>query len=228
MSNTENGRIAVFDLDGTLYDGHILRGIVRHNREHRVNRVEVFAFVGIHFPLWYLGKLVSASELAIRSIWARHMGWMMRGWRAEEDQGRFEWIAREYFLPRVRADVMERLRRHQEAGERVILLSGTPAPLLASIGAVIGVRETVGTPLIERGGKYTGESESPACQGPGKVERLLIHLREGEPIDWSASTCYADSEMDMPVLELFGDPVAVSPDEQLRARAQQAGWEILE
>ena len=31
--------VAIFDLDGTLYTGHIVQGIVRHHRGHQVKRL---------------------------------------------------------------------------------------------------------------------------------------------------------------------------------------------
>lgn len=42
---------AVFDLDGTLYTGHIIKGIARHHRAHRVNRRWLYFYVGTHMPM---------------------------------------------------------------------------------------------------------------------------------------------------------------------------------
>jgi phosphoserine phosphatase len=39
---------------------------------------------------------------------------------------------------------------------------------------------------------------------------------------------YSDSASDLPLLEAVSDPVAVAPDERLRARALKAGWPVLE
>ena len=121
---------------------------------------------------------------------------------------------------------MARLRGHQAAGHRVIIVSGALAPLLAEIGRRLEVEETVGTPLVLRAGRYTGACELPVCQGPGKISRLEVHLGS-DSIVWSESYAYADSYTDLPLLERVGHPVVVYPDDELAAHAQSRGWESI-
>ncbi|MGD2252453.1 MAG: HAD-IB family hydrolase [Anaerolineales bacterium] len=220
--------VAIFDLDGTLYTGHVARGLARHHTTHRVKRLMLYTYFALHMALWFLGSLVRASELSLRRIWAKNMGWMVRGWTPEQAAQAFTWIAEHYLRPLVRQDVLARVRQHQQAGHRTILVSGTPAPLLHAIGQELGIEETVGTPLVLRRGRYSGASELPICQGPGKVARLESYLQGEDPIDWSKSYTYADSMIDLPILELAGNAVAVYPDEQLREHAVVLGWEVLD
>ena len=218
---------AVFDLDGTLYTGHIWQGIWQHHRYHRVKRLNVLLYVGAHFFLWPFWRIGLLSDTAARARWALDMGWTVRGWSPEQATRAFRWIAEEYVQPRERADLLVRLREHQAAGHRVILVSGTQSPLLAEIGRLWEVSETVGTPLVLTNGRYDGRSERPACQGPGKVSRLKEHLERTGPVDWGESFAYADSYTDIPLLEALGRPVAVYPDERLAACARSMRWEII-
>jgi HAD superfamily hydrolase (TIGR01490 family) len=217
---------AIFDLDGTLYTGHVARGLTRHHRAHRINRLPLYAYFAAHMPLWWLYRARLMSKETMNLQWAKHMGWTVRGMTVERAARAFEWIAAEYAAPRVRPDVMARLREHQDAGHRVILVSGTFSPLLAIIGQQFGIEETVGTPLVTQNGRYTGASEQPVCQGIHKVTRLLAYLGEDPGAHWLDSYAYADSYTDIPLLEQFGHPVAVYPDADLKAHAQQKGWEI--
>jgi HAD superfamily hydrolase (TIGR01490 family) len=219
---------AIFDLDGTLYTGHIGYGITRHHRTHRVKRAYLALFYIAHMPLWWLRRAGLVSEEATRGITASHMGWSMRGWTPQEAQKAFDWIAAEYVQPLVLPDVMARVREHQAAGHRVILVSGTPAPLLAAIGRQFGMEETVGTPLVLRRGRYTGASERPVCQGPHKALRLEAYLETTGSIAWEDSYAYADSYTDLPLLERFGHPVAVYPDPELAAHARSREWAIMD
>jgi HAD superfamily hydrolase (TIGR01490 family) len=218
---------AVFDLDGTLYTGHVARGIARHHRTHRVKRLQLTLYMAAHFAMWPLWRLGIISEATVRELWTRDMGWTVRGWTPEEAAEAFAWIAREYVQPLIRSDVLARLRQHQAMGHRVILVSGTPAPLLAEIGRQLGIEETIGTPLVLRDGRYTGTSERPVCQGQGKVSRLETHVGSPSPVLWSQSYAYADSYTDLPLLERVGHPVAIYPDEDLAAHAREQGWEII-
>jgi HAD superfamily hydrolase (TIGR01490 family) len=218
---------AIFDLDGTLYTGHIGTGIARHHRMHRVKRTQLYFYMATHFPMWPLQRLGLVSDATARELWARHMGWTVGGWTIKEAAAAFAWIAEEYVQPLVRPDVLARVREHQARNHRVILVSGTLAPLLGEIGRQLGIEETVGTPLVLRAGRYTGASERPICQGQGKVLRLEAHVGDDNPVLWSQSHAYADSYTDLPLLERVGRPVAVYPDDQLAAHARNRGWEIM-
>ena len=227
MSDTKTPTIvAIFDLDGTLYTGHITRGIIHHHRTHRVKRLPLYFYMATHIALWPLWRLGLMSELRVRELWTRHLGWTVRGWTRHEAATAFAWIAEQYVQPLVRFDVMERVQDHQAAGHRVIMVSGTPAPLLVEIGRQLGIEETVGTPLVFRFGRYTGACELPVCQGPAKVSRLEDYVG-GDSIAWSESYAYADSYTDLPLLARVGRAVAVYPDDELAAHARSQGWEVV-
>ncbi len=219
--------VAIFDLDGTLYTGHIIHGIAQHHRKHRVKRWRLNFFMASHMVLYPLYRVGVISEATIREVWTRHLGWTIAGWSPEEAEAAFAWIAKYYVQPLVRQDIMARLQIHQMSGHRVIIVSGTLAPLLAEIGHQLGVRETVGTQLIIRENHYTGACELPVCQGPNKILHLESYLN-GQDILWSQSYAYADSYTDLPLLEQVGHPIAVYPDAQLAIHAKKRGWEIVE
>ena len=219
--------LAIFDLDGTLYTGHITQGIARHHRVHKVKRLQYYAFFVTHIAAWPLKLLGLVPEATMRRLWISHVGWTIRGWTPEQAAPAFAWIAEQYVLPLLRPDVMERLRDHQAQGHRVIIVSGTMAPLLAEIGRQLGVEETVGTSLVLRSGRYTGACELPVCQGAGKVTRLEEHLRRADESAWDLTYAYADSVTDLALLEWASHPVAVYPDPKLATHARDQGWEIL-
>jgi HAD superfamily hydrolase (TIGR01490 family) len=218
---------AAFDLDGALYTGHIIEGVMHHHRAHRAKRLPLLVYIVTHFALWPLWRLGLMSELQGRQLWIRDMGWTIRGWTVEEAAAAFAWIAEQYVLPRVRPDVMERLWKHQARGDRVVIVSGTLSPMLHAIGRALGVEETVGTPTVLKAGRHTGASQLPTCQGAGKVTRLKEHLGGERETLWRQSYAYADSFTDLPLLEQVGRPVAVYPDAKLAAHARSQGWQVL-
>jgi HAD superfamily hydrolase (TIGR01490 family) len=218
---------AIFDLDGTLYTGHITLGIAEHHRQHRVKRLRLYAYMAVHLPLWLISNVGLVSPTASRELWARNLAWTVGGWTTEEGEVAFAWICEHYVLPRIRASMTTRIREHRSAGHRVIIVSGTFAPLLDEIGRHLGVADTVGTPLVVREGRFTGACELPVCQGQGKVSRLEQYLGSDERIQWPESYAYADSLTDLPLLERIGHPIAAYPDRELAAHAQANGWEVI-
>jgi len=67
------------------------------------------------------------------------------------------------------------------------------------------------------------------CFREGKVVRLEAWLAErgGSLATCSESWFYSDSLNDLPLLERVSHPVAVDPDETLRAHAERKGWPII-
>ncbi len=220
-------RLAVFDLDGTLYDGNIVAGFLFHHRKNKVNRLRLYSYLASHsllIPLWQIGLL---PEESMRELWARNLSWSISGMSKETGNSCFEWITEQYVLPLIRQDVYDIAMRHLQNGFRVILMSGTPSPLLENIALRLDIQESVGTPLKMINGNYNGRVERPVCQGKGKVTRLKLFLGESvNSVDWKASFAYADSITDEPLLGMFGQPVAVYPDLKLAAKAEQLNWTI--
>jgi HAD superfamily hydrolase (TIGR01490 family) len=220
-------KAAIFDLDGTLFTGHTWQGVMRYLRRQRRNRRWLVLLLVTHVPLGYLARAGLAGRGRMRTTWARHMSWALRGMSEAEVGDAFEWIADVYAAPLFRSDVVALLREHKRRGDRVVLLSGTFEPLLEMIAARLGAEVAIGTRLAVRDGVYTGRTVEPTCQGEGKAERLREYLAgPGRDIDRSRSTAYADSVFDLPVLEMVGRPVAVYPDDELAATARERAWTI--
>jgi fatty acyl-CoA reductase len=219
---------AFFDLDGTLFDGHVWFAVTHYHRSQRINRRWLYVYLAVHFPLWYLHRLGLMSAERARYLWARNMGWTLRGFDETQASAMFRWITEEYIAPRLRPDVVERLRAHQSQGHRVLLLSGAFEGLLQTVGVCLNVAEVVGTRLRRRNGRYVGAPLPPVCQGEGKIQRLRKFLRDSDAaVDLAVSYAYADSMTDLPVFEAVGHPVVVYPEGDLAVLADQRGWPIL-
>lgn len=216
---------ALFDLDGTLYTGHIWQDLVHYHRASRRHRRWVAAYLVRNMaplPLYKMGLL---SKAAYFRTWGETMGWLLRGWRLDEAQALFEHLLEAQIRPNLRPDVLERLGQHRAEGHLVALVSGTFAPFLEMIAQEIGVPHAIGTPLEVRNGHYTGRIVPPLCQSEGKPRRVQAYLKErGLEVDWTASFAYADRDTDVPLFNLVGQPVAVYPDEALLAHARSQGW----
>jgi phosphoserine phosphatase len=92
----------------------------------------------------------------------------------------------------------------------------------------VGIDGAIATPLEVNDGHYTGKILPPLNIGRGKVERLKRFLdRPEEDIDLGKSYFYTDSNVDAPVMEMFGYPVVVYPDHELASLAVARGWKVI-
>jgi HAD superfamily hydrolase (TIGR01490 family) len=118
------------------------------------------------------------------------------------------------------------IRRHQEAGEKVAIISNAVTYAVEPLGRYLGIPHVLATRLEVCGGLFTGNYVEPLCFRHGKVhwaERLALEL--GGRLQ--ESTFYTDSITDLPLLERVENPRVVNPDPKLRGLARKRGWPIL-
>jgi HAD superfamily hydrolase (TIGR01490 family) len=225
---TSNMIVAFFDLDGTLYTGHIWKAISQHHRVHRKKLPFLLYFLVTHLGPWPLAKagLLDKERYVIR--WGKNMAGMVGGFSRQEAQRLFQWIWDHDVAHSLYPEAISTLRWHQEQGHQVVLVSGTFQELLEVIAQGLEIPHAVGTLMEMRGERYTGRIVPPFCFGPYKVQRSKEFLETaGWEIDFASSFAYADTIYDVPLLESVGHPVAVCPDEELLAHAQQREWAVM-
>jgi len=220
-------QVAFFDLDGTLFTGHVWRALADHHRSQHTHRLHLTIYLMAHMGLWGLHRARLVSEQAAYGAWVRHMSWLMAGFGVERGREIFRRICDEAVVPQLRPDTMELLRQHQADGHAVVLVSGTFQEMLEVIARRLELQGAVGTRLQARNGRYTGGIVEPACFGGGKLARVREYLAEHPNIELPASFAYGDSIYDLPLLEAVGHPTVVYPDTRLAAIAGRRQWPIV-
>jgi len=215
--------LALFDLDYTLLSGDsdyawaqflIERGVLdreeygakndRFFRDYKAGRLDIHEFLDFQLaPL------------------ARHTREQLEQWHGE--------FMRTKVRPMIRARGLERVRRHLAGNDLCAIVTSTNAFITAPIAREFGVEHLLATELEIRDGRFTGKPSGMPCFRQGKVTRLAEWLgARGQSLaSFSASWFYSDSLNDLPLLERVTHPVAVDPDETLRAEASARGWQII-
>jgi HAD superfamily hydrolase (TIGR01490 family) len=220
-------RLAFFDIDGTLTSERTWKGIMDYFRRNRLRRATHLAFLGAHYPLYYLRRLSLLSESAFRSPWAAHLAWYVRGYTPAQAEAVWDWAVERFMASYWRLDTRRLLDEHLQAGDLVMLVSAAPLPLVERIAREVSAQHAAGTRFALRNGRYTGGAIPPVVIDEGKAQAALAAIHSlGLQVDLAASTSYADSISDRSFLEMVGRPVAVYPDEALRSLAAQRGWRI--
>ena len=220
-------RAAFFDVDDTLTNTRVWEGLMEYFERRSLRRWTHRLFWSYHMPLYSLRKIGLISEGAFRSLWAADLAWYVRGYTQSQAEPVWDWIVTEYLSQHWRVDTRALLDGHLQAGDLVVLVSGGPVPLLQRIAQELGVSHVVGTHFEFRDGHYSGRSLKPVCIDENKASLAQAYLRErGLQVDFEASYAYADSISDRFLLDMVANPVATYPDDQLRAVAQERGWQI--
>ena len=125
-------------------------------------------------------------------------------------------------LPAAEALIADHRRRDHE----LLIITATNHFITEPIATALGVNELLACEAEIVDGLYTGEPSGIPSYHAGKVTRLQQWLRDRDG-DLEGAWFYSDSHNDLPLLELVDNPVAVDPDDTLRARAAELGWPVI-
>jgi len=229
QDNPEQGRrVALFDLDGTLVDAHLWLGMVRHHLKTKENLFEVFWYLTSHVALAPFWKMRLISTEKYYQSWGKDLAKLTKGIKLERGKEIFDCLANEYLLPKLKKDVLKRLKAHQADGFLTILTSGSFQDLLQIIAKHLNIDFALGTELEIVKNRFSGKVIPPLCLSKGKAEKLQSFLSEKNlKINFKESFAYSDSVFDLPMLELVGNPVVVGPDKKLLEIAKRKRWQII-
>lgn len=213
--------LALFDLDNTLLSGDsdfewaqflIAKGVLdrevqeARNREfyeqYRNGTLDIHAFLDFQLkPL------------------SRHARTQLDAWHLE--------FMRTRILPLIGAKARELVARH--SADLRVVVTATNSFVTAPIAREFGITHLIATEPAHVNGEFTGRVAGTPSFREGKVVRLESWLAgRGEALaDFERSWFYSDSLNDLPLLERVTDPVAVDPDDTLRAHAESRGWPVM-
>jgi HAD superfamily hydrolase (TIGR01490 family) len=120
----------------------------------------------------------------------------------------------------------ELLAEHRARGHQLLIITATNEFITRPIAELLGVPELIACEGETVDGRYTGEPRGVPSYHAGKVVRLKAWMAERD-LTLDGAFFYSDSHNDLPLLELVDNPVAVDPDDTLRARALAEGWPVI-
>ncbi|WP_419812235.1 HAD family hydrolase [Bacterioplanoides sp.] len=133
---------------------------------------------------------------------------------------------KERITPLISQKSRDLIAKHKAAGDTLLIITATNGFVTYPIAEILGIEHIIAPEPEFVDGAYTGGIVGIPSFQHGKVTRLNDWL-EQQQLDLQGSYFYSDSHNDLPLLEVVDHPVAVDPDDTLKARAQQQGWPII-
>ncbi len=210
--------IVVSDMMGTLTTGSPFLGVVDWVK-HNQSKLRANLYMAAVMPSYLLAK----NGLIDWQAWGQKLMVNSLGYIRDADEEKLhhvsEWVVEHNLWAKRREDVIARLVEHRETGAEVYIASSVFEPFIEPFARRIHVK-FIGTPVKITNGRVQPAGELVADQK--KIEQVLSRLGVDR-----VDVAYGDTWMDIPLLEHAEHPVAVYPDEKLKAIAQERGWEIL-
>lgn len=221
-------KLAIFDFDGTLFPRETLPFLMKCWQQMGYPRTTLAAALAKLLPLYLAYKMkrkagADSEQMRMRAVSAFNV--LFTGMTRQQMREFFrETAARMADL--FNMAVVQEIDELQKKDYHIVLLSGAYHMLLEEIAQQLNMDTAIGTPQRFEDDILKGTNTSDVVMGEQKAQRLLCWVGERE-IDWCSSWAYADSFSDVVLLQLVGNPVAVSPDQELEGLAKNSGWRII-
>ena len=209
--------LALFDFDGTLvpWDTQVLfSDFVIRQEPIRRSFLPLFAAFAPCYKI--------LGDEGLKRVFLSYL------WKAHRSQ--IEVWAREFVEQRLVGmcypGLLERLKRHQEAGELTVLASASPDLYIREVGRVLGFDIALGTE-VEFGDTMPLFPDLRNHKGEEKVVRLSRLLGAPPNGVWPRSHGYTDSTADLPMMRCCEQGTLVNPSPRLTEIGEEKGWEIL-
>jgi HAD superfamily hydrolase (TIGR01490 family) len=214
-------RLVLFDLDNTLLAGDSDFEWAQFLIEQGVLDREVYEARNQAFYDQY-----KAGTLDIHEFLAFQLKPLSRHPRAVLDTWHRQFMSQK-IMPIIRESARALVARHR-ADLRVVI-TATNSFVTGPIAREFGIENLIATEPEQHGGAFTGNVLGTPCFREGKVARLEAWLaeRDRQLESFRESRFYSDSLNDLPLLARVTHPVAVDPDDTLRAHAGRNGWPII-
>ncbi|MEX2497075.1 MAG: HAD-IB family hydrolase [Woeseia sp.] len=211
-------RLALFDVDGTLVTGkstekRFIAWLFRHGHLGPRQLLSAAWFVLRWFPV-YGQHVFRKNKAYLNGLDISLIAGEAR--RFAEALPESEWIP----------PAVDALRRHQDRGHTVVLMSGSLQPIVETLARRFGADGFRGAECRVQDGTFTA---SPPLRHPFHYEKAetLVSICEEFRVAAGDVCAYADSHFDIPMLSAVGQPVAVCPDSKLAAWATSKKHKIL-
>lgn len=216
-------RLALFDLDNTLLSGDSdfewARFLIRQGAVDEAKHAEQSRKFYLDYQAGTL-DIDAFLDFQLKPLTEHSRSTLLR-WR--------KMFLESFIRPLIGNKARTLVSGHLAKGDLCALVTATNSFVTGPIAREFGIQHLIATVPACENGEFTGKAHGiPAFQA-GKIERMNIWL-EAYGLWWSDFSdtfFYSDSQNDLPLLEKVNHPVAVNPDEPLRALAEQRGWKII-
>ncbi len=212
--------LAIFDLDNTLLGGDSDYLWGEYLVENKLVDSADYQRTNQGFYDQYLAGTMDIFEFSafqFKPLADNAMTTLMQ-WRADYLTQKIDPI----ILPAARTLIA----KHTQQNDTLLIITATNSFITTPIAEKLAIPNLIATEPEIVNGHFSGKVAGTPSYQQGKVTRLQHWLSQtGHALE--DSYFYSDSHNDLPLLELVSHPIAVDPDPQLQATAQQRSWPII-
>ena len=220
--NLHPKKLAVFDIDGTIFRSSLVIEL-----SHALVEAEIFPMaakkeIAKEYLAWLDRKGTYEAYInKVVKIYLKHI----TGQRYIQVKRIAENIIN-YQKDRVYRYTRDLIKKLKKQGYFLVAISGSPSYIVEAYAKAIGFDVFFGTEIEVKSGKFTGEivNVDSAFHKAKIVKNLAAKYKS---ISLKKSVAVGDTEGDVAMLSLVGNPIAFNPNYNLAKVAKKKGWKIV-
>ena len=209
---------AFFDVDRTLLAGFSAVEFIRDGLLSGRTRPEHVLETAIAIAQFQMSQIGFSAFVAGTSS-------SLRGVLETEFAETGERIFRDRLAASIYPESRALVQAHKKKGHMVAVVSSATPYQIDPLARDLGIKHVLCTRLDVKNGRFTGEVLKPTCYGEGKAIAAR-EFADAHGIDLEESYFYSDSDEDLPLLAIIGNPRPTNPNGRLREIAVKRNWPI--
>lgn len=221
MIDRTNKKLAVFDIDGTIFRSSLVIELSHALVDAKVFPQAAKKEIAKEYLDWVNRKGTYEAYInQVVKIYLKHI----KG----QDFARVNKIAQqviEYQKDRVYRFTRDLIKKLKKQKYLLVAISGSPSYIVEAYAKAIGFDLFFGTEIEIKDGKFTGKilNVESAYNKSGIVSRISKQYK----INLKNSIAVGDTEGDIKMLSLVGNPIAFNPNMHLAKIARSKKWNII-
>lgn len=215
-------RLAVFDIDGTIFRSSLIIELSNALVEAGIFPKTAKKEIEKEYLAWLNRKGTYEAYInQVVKIYVKHI--------AGKSFAKVNVVAKKVIafqkdrVYRFTRDLIKNLKQQKYF---LVAISGSPSYIVGAYAKAIGFNLFFGTELEIKSGKFTGKILSlDSALNKQKIIKSLAKRHSG--INLKKSLAVGDTESDIAMLSLVGQPIAFNPNFQLAVYAKKWGWRII-
>ncbi|MBX4211714.1 MAG: HAD family phosphatase [Candidatus Yanofskybacteria bacterium] len=230
MAGNRKIKLAIFDIDGTIFRSSLIIESLNGLIEKKVFSKTVLTKINKDYLAW-LNRKGSYNEYLMQVVRAYYES--LKG-----KQPKPITIALQHVL-KIHKDRVYRFTRNlieelKKQNFQLIAISHSPENIVEPFAKYLGFDTSFGTRLEIKNNVYTGRrfdgnkfSLEYSVVSPKDQTLQQFITEKNLHIDWKNSIAVGDTEGDIPLFNLVGNPIVFNPSQSLAKLAKKKGWTMV-
>jgi HAD superfamily hydrolase (TIGR01490 family) len=221
MVNRTHRKLAIFDIDGTIFRSSLLIELCHNLGTAGIFPIAAEKEISKEYLAWLNRK--GSYEAYIDKVVKIYVKYIAGKKFVAVDKIARQVIA--YQKDRVYRFTRDLIKQLKTKNYFLVAISGSPSYIVEKYASAVGFDLFFGTELEVKDGKFTGRAASlDSAYNKAKIVKFLAKKYKA---DLKQSVAVGDTESDIAMLKLVGKPIAFNPNLGLAKFAKKSGWTVV-